>query len=98
MILHDGTVVSRAEVSPHKFGGDPMAEYLWLLTLDSSNSDEYTGDACDWHYIVHRFGKRLLFCHSSGFVDVATCDTEQEACEAFNEIESDYLEVFGEEE
>lgn len=91
MILHDGRVVSRAEVSPYKFGGDPMAEYLWVLTLDSM-SDEYTGDACDWFYIVHRFGKRLLYCRSSGFVEVACHDTEAEAIRVFEEIDAEYNE------
>lgn len=90
MILSDGTVVSRAEVSPHKFGGDPMAEYLWLLSLDGL-ADETTGDACDWHYHVSRFGRRLLFCYSNGFVDVMRFDDEQEAREAFENIDGEFL-------
>ncbi|MBA3580801.1 MAG: hypothetical protein H0W42_12555 [Gemmatimonadaceae bacterium] len=98
MILSDGTVVSRAEVSPHKFGGDPMAEYLWLLTLEQGSSDEYTGDACDWHYIVHRFGRRLLICYSSGFVDVQVEEDEQAAIEAFEMIDAEYSAYMGDEE
>lgn len=97
MILRDGTEVSHDLVSPHKFGGDPMAEYLWLLTLDGS-ADESTGDACDWHYIVHRFGKRLLYCHSSGFVEVWKCDDEQEAREGFEMIDAEYSAYLGDEE
>jgi hypothetical protein len=81
-----GDIVSRATVSPHKFGGDPMAEWLWLLALHGLG-DESTGDALDWHCHVTRFGKRLLFCFPSGFVTIEKYDTEREASEAFNEIE-----------
>lgn len=89
MKLHDGTIVSRAEVSPHKFGGDPMAEFLWSLDM-VSGQDEYTGDAIDWHYYVARYGKRLLFCNTQGFVWVDKYPTDREASEVFNQIESDY--------
>ena len=82
--------VSHRSVSPHKFGGDPMAEYLWLLTLDGM-ADETTGDALDWFYIVHRFGKRLLICDTQGFVSVDRHDDEQSAIEAFESIQADYL-------
>jgi len=90
MKLHDGTVVSRAEVSAYKFGGDPMAEYLYRLVLDGDRGDEYTGDAVDWNVIVHRFGKRLLLNDSQGFVWVAQFDTDSEAAEVFAEIEAEY--------
>ncbi len=95
MILTDGTVVSRAEVSPHKFGGDPMAEYLWLA---SNDADEHTGDACDWHYHVARFGKRVLICWSSGAVEIDRYDDEQAAIEAFEEIDAEYSAYMGDEE
>ena len=97
MILHDGTEVSHDLVSPHKFGGDPMAEYLWLLTLDGS-ADESTGDALDWHYHVSRFGKRLLICASNGFVFVDRFDAEADAVAAFNEIAEEYSDYLGDEE
>ncbi len=95
MILSDGAEVSRASVSPHKFGGDPMAEYLWLAANDA---DEHTGDACDWHYHVARFGKRLLICWSSGFVEVDRFYVEQEAIDAFKEIDAEYSAYMGDEE
>lgn len=90
MKLADGTVISRAEVSPYKFGGDPMAEYLWCLSMDTSFPDQMTGDAIDWHYHVSRFGKRLLFCNTQGFVWVDKYDTEEQAVQVFESIDSDY--------
>jgi hypothetical protein len=89
MILADGTEISRATVSPHKFGGDPMAEYLYVLNLDSS-FDRITGDACDWFYIVSQYGKRLLFNDSQGFVWVIRHATEAEASAHFDLIDADY--------
>jgi hypothetical protein len=89
MKLSDGTTISRAEVSPHKFGGDPMAEFLYTLNLDSS-FDRITGDACDWFYIVSQYGKRLLFNDSHGFVWVDKYETEAEASEVFDAIDADF--------
>lgn len=94
MILWDGHRCSRAEVSPHKFGGDPMAEYLWLAA-GRGDEDESTGDACDWFYHVSRFGKRLLICHSSGLVDVIREEDEQAAKEAFESIDAEYSAYLG---
>jgi hypothetical protein len=96
MILRDGTEVSRAEVSPHKFGSDPMAEYLYVLNMDSS-FDRITGDACDWFYIVSQYGKRLLFNDSQGFVWVDRYATEAEASKVFDAIEADFCQVEGDE-
>ncbi len=96
MILWDGTVISRAETSPHKFGGDPMAEYLWLAAGDGQ-ADETTGDP-DWFYVVARFGKRLLICYSSGFIDVQIEEDEQAAIEAFEEIDAQWRHDIGDEE
>jgi hypothetical protein len=89
MKLHDGTIVSRAEVSPHKFGGDPMAEYLHYLA-GSSGQDCETGSATEWHYWVAQFGKRLLFEDSQGFVWVDNYGSIAGAEDAFNEIARDY--------
>jgi hypothetical protein len=91
MILHDGTEVSYDLVSPYKFSGDPMAEYLWLAGLDG-NADETTGDALDWFYHVSRFGKRLLYCYPSGHVVVEKYGDEVAASEEFNRIESEFSE------
>jgi hypothetical protein len=97
MILSDGTVISRAEVSPHKFGGDPMAEYLWMLSLDGG-ADETTGDACDWHYHVSRFGKRILICQSSGAVAAIRYEFEETARGVFRDIDAEYSAYLGDEE
>lgn len=92
MRLHDGTIVSRAEVSPYKFGGDPMAEYLWLLSMDSGQ-DCSTGDAIDWHYWVGQFGKRLLYCNTQGFVWIENYGSIAGAEDAFNAIDREYAEA-----
>lgn len=96
MILHDGEVIDR-ETARHKFGGDPMAEYLHRLSCEGM-SDEWTGDAIDWNYCVHRFGKRLLFCFPSGFVDQVRLEDEQAAIEGFEECQAEYDAWLGDEE
>ena len=75
----------RETVSPHKFGGDRMAAALWLLMLDNGE-DESTGNATEWHFSADRFGRRILFCDSFGFVSQSTFTTEAEAVERFEEI------------
>lgn len=94
MRLHDGTVISRAEVSPHKFGGDPMAEYLWMLSLDSSY-DRCTGDCVEWVVWVAQFGKRLLCSDPQGFVWIDQYPSVERANEAFEATEARYCEYEG---
>lgn len=89
MRMDDGTVISHAEVSPHKFGGDPMAEYLYRLAGDGS-ADESTGDAVDWHYLAHRFGKRVMVNTSMGFVEVVKYDDVDEAIAAMRDHDLEY--------
>ena len=64
MILHDGT--DTREVSPHKFGGDPMAESLHHVMLDGDPGDLYAGDTdIGW---ANQYGRRLLRGDTQGFV------------------------------
>lgn len=64
-----------------KFGGDPMALYLWTLALDGGDDDNY-GDS-DYGY-AHLFGRRILRGDSQGFVWVDRHDTADEARETFD--------------
>lgn len=72
-----------------KFGEDPMAALLWLLSLEQGQ-DEEAGDAGDWHYWAARFGRRLLYCDSSGFVHVECLESEGEARKAIERIGERY--------
>jgi hypothetical protein len=73
----------------HKFGDDRMAALLWLLSLEQGQDDE-TGNAIDWHYWVARFGRRLLYCLSSGRVYVECLASEDEARREMERIEEQY--------
>ena len=87
----------RETVSPYKFGGDRMAAACWLLSLDSSE-DEYTGDACDWHYYAARFGRRIMFVTPQGFVSCVRYATEEASRLEFNALEAEYLQDTEEED
>lgn len=95
MILSDGTVIDR-ETARHKFGGDPMAEYLHRLSLYGA-ADEQTGDV-QWSYYAQRFGRRILTEDSQGFVELDTLEDEQAAIEAFERIQAEYDYYLGEED
>lgn len=89
MLLKNGMWLSkRDDALPGKFGGSPLAEYAYILTLDGGE-DEQTGSV-EWRYWVARFGKRLLFEDSQGFVTLDKFHTEQEAIDAFREIDNRY--------
>lgn len=98
MKLSDGTIISKAEVSPHKFGGDPMAEYLYYLSLDSSFPDRQTGNAVEWSVYVSQFGKRLVCCDTQGFVWVEKYDTVADADRSFTEYDEAYAEFEGDDD
>lgn len=87
MIINDGyrTEITRG-TARYKFGGDPMAEYLYSL-----DHDEYTGDS-DFGLYVSLFGKRLLISDDHGFVWVEKHATTSEAREAFDAYDHDYLD------
>lgn len=81
----------RETVSPHKFGGSRIAAACWLLSLDGSE-DEHTGDASDWQFYAARFGRRILYTDSQGFVWVDTYPSELQAVRAFEADDRSYSE------
>ncbi len=84
-----GLIINQ-ETAKHKFGGDPMAEYLWEATMDGGQDDD-TGEI-DWDCWVAKFGKRLLFTDDRGFVWCKRHFTEELAAEEFDFIASKYGE------
>jgi len=72
----------------YKYGGDPMAEWLHMLSMDSLQDDE-TGET-DWDFWCARFGKRLLFSNDQGRVWVEKHPSEQSAINAFNVVSEAY--------
>lgn len=87
----------RATVSPHKFGGDRMAAACWLLSMDGM-ADEETGDAVDWQYHAARFGRRILYTDTQGFVWVDKYADSFRAARAFEADERSYGEYLDQEE
>lgn len=88
MILKDGTIIDRSTAA-HKFGGDPMAEYLHCLSMDGGQ-DEDSGDVESPTGWFARFGRRILFTDSFGFVSVARLVTEAGAQAFYAELEAEY--------
>jgi hypothetical protein len=82
-----GLVINR-ETARYKFGGDPMAEYLWELAMDGGQDDD-TGEV-DWVCWVVKFGKRLLFTDDRGFVWCDRYANEEEAQAAFDYAAGQY--------
>ena len=66
MILRDGEEIRLIDPYRHKFA-DAMSEYLWLLSMDSGWDDQSGDVECSTGWFA-RFGKRLLFSDSQGFV------------------------------
>ena len=97
MILSDGTdtrevvAVERGGFgySP-KFGGDPMAFYLWLLMLDGMGDEHYGDTDYGW---ADRFGRHVLYGDSVGFVYRTRFASEGEAVDALNADYADWLEA-----
>lgn len=82
---------ARELVSPHKFGGDRMAALLYILSLDGGE-DEQTGDAVDWQFHAARFGRRILYCDTQGFVWLDRYPSELQAVRAFEADDRSYGE------
>ena len=74
----EGATISRATVSPHKFLGDPMAEYVYGLDCPDEDTSSGVGE-----YLA-RFGRRLLFEDNQGFVTVVRHASEQIAADIFD--------------
>jgi len=77
MITTDGDRINH-ETARHKFGADPMAEYVYRMVGDGM-ADETTGDANDWFYQAARVGKRIMFTNTVGFVTLEKFDSVADA-------------------
>ena len=82
-----GDEITRTDENRHKFA-DAMAEYLWGLTMDSSQDDE-RGNVDEFGIWGARFGRHVLFTDSRGFVWRDRYSTEREADDALAELEAD---------
>lgn len=86
MLLTDGTLIDRTTAG-YKFGGDPMAEYLFILSMEPGT--EHIGES-DYGLWVTKFGRRLLMSNDQGFVWVERYDTEFGAQAAYDDYEENY--------
>ena len=89
MLTRDGQTINR-ETAAHKYGGDPLAEYLDMLALDSSYADNEAGDVEAPTGWFARFGKRLLHHDEQGFVEVVRYASVGDATAAFEMLEAEY--------
>lgn len=77
---------------PGKFEGEsPITLYLYQCFLDGDNGDDDVsfGD-CDG---ANRYGKRLLWFSSTGFVSCIRYASEHLACEAMALLHSQYDDI-----
>lgn len=89
MLTRDGRTINR-ETAAHKYGGDPLAEYLDMLALDGSYADGESGDVEAPTGWFARFGKRLLHHDEQGFVEVVRYASASDATAAFGMLEDEY--------
>jgi hypothetical protein len=73
-----------------------MTEYLHQLSLDSG-WDESSGNVDAPTGWFARFGRRMLFEDSQGFVESGRWPTEREATEVFEALNARYSEWEGDE-
>lgn len=72
---------------------DRMTESEVWATIGDGFADEETGDVSEWFRWVGRVGRYLAIEDSDGFRHVAEYDTEEEAIEAFQAEEAEYMEA-----
>lgn len=89
MLTRDGQTINR-ETAAHKYGGDPLAEYLDMLALDGFYADDESGDVEAPTGWFGRFGKRLLHHDEQGFVEVVRYASASDATAAFGMLEDEY--------
>jgi hypothetical protein len=87
MITTEGDSITR-ETAAHKYGGDPMAEYL--DRFNPQDADEYVTHPGEVSEGAMRFGRRLLWWDDAGFVYVHRHDTLAEAEYAMAEMVAYY--------
>lgn len=89
MLTRDGQTINR-ETAAHKYGGDPLAEYVHELSLDGCSCDDESGDVEAPTGWFARFGKRLLRADEFGFVEVERFASIADAIAAFSMLEAEY--------
>jgi hypothetical protein len=89
MLTRDGQTINR-ETAAHKYGGDPLAEYVHELSLDGSYADGESGDVEAPTGWFARFGKRLLHHDEQGFVEVVRYASADDATTAFEMLQDEY--------
>lgn len=85
-----GTI--NAESASHKYGRDPMAEYLDYLAGTGMFADRDSGNvecASGW---FAQFGKRILRHDERGFVWVEKYATKEEADAIYEALDAEYAE------
>jgi len=88
MITTAGTEITRATAA-HKYGGDPMAEYLYDITLNGC-ADEESGTVESPTGWFARVGRRIVTADNYGFVDQIRYDTVNDARIAFDATARDF--------
>jgi predicted transcriptional regulator len=86
----DGREISLAETVTTRHGKYQTKLAAYLDMSANVFPDEETGDVEYEYGHVRRFGKRLLFTDSLGFVNIDTFASEAEAIETFESIAEDY--------
>ena len=89
MLTRDGQTINR-ETAAHKYGGDPLAQYIDMLALDGFYADDESGDVEAPTGWFARFGKRLLRADEFGFVEVERFASIADAIAAFSMLEAEY--------
>lgn len=74
------------ETAKHKFGGDPIAEYMY------STDNNLESGSVEWDFWFAQSGKRIVFESSSGHVWVNRYGTEALATEGFEWFDAQYGE------
>lgn len=79
----------RETISPYKFGGSRLATMLYILSLDDC-ADESSGNVESPTGWFARFGRKMLYVDSQGFVYAERFATEEESRAHFDRLEFDY--------
>jgi hypothetical protein len=73
-----------ADSTPGRFEGEsPMTAYLWDCVMNGDYGDEDAGDT-DYGW-ANRYGRRILWGTSTGFISLSTYANEAEAIAVFED-------------
>lgn len=90
-MIVDGEDLRDLASGPGRFGGNQMAAYLWVKSLDGSTADDESGSIeapCGW---FARFGKWLLTEDDRGFVSAWKADSAAAAVDEFDALMTEYV-------